>query len=573
MMKDIKIEKEKCGEYKRILLIMLPYWTPLVAPQGIAHLKRFLQYHGCMVTTRDANTDSRFKDLYNDYFGILKKYVPENRRGNFFNIGHDVMRNHMTAHINYTDEKEYIELVREIVYQTFYTKFGDAEVAELNGVLSEFYRRLETYMIGLLEEEKPDVLGLSVLRDTIAPSMFAFKTAKRESPGILTVMGGSIFSDNLLKGTPNFDYFLERTPYIDKIIIGEGQKLFLKLLRGELPETQRVFTLADIGMDTLGYSSLNRPDMSDFNVERDYPYLSAQASTSCPYQCSFCNVAAFYGKYREKEPAQTVEEMMTLYRKYGLQVFFMNDALLNSIATPLSNEMVKKDVSLYWDGYLRVDEDVCDTDNTYLWRQGGMYRVRMGVESGSQYVLDAMDKRITPELTLSSLAALADAGIKTTTYWVIGHPGETEEDFQKSLELLEAAKDYIYEAECNPFIYGYSGQAATDRWSDKRRLLYPEKAKEMLVLQTWIVDDMPSRPETYERVNRFTACCDKLGIPNPYSQYDIYNADKRWKTLHKNAVPPLVDLNDKSVYVDENKYVKKFSLLSNKLEDDGDFGF
>jgi radical SAM superfamily enzyme YgiQ (UPF0313 family) len=284
-------------------------------------------------------------------------------------------------------------------------------------------------------------------------------------------------------------------------------------------------------------------------------------------------VAAYFGKYKRKDPKQTVEEMIALYKKYGLQVFFMNDALLNGIAPALSEEFIKADVTLYWDGYLRVDNAVCDPENTFQWRRGGFYRARLGVESGSQHVLDLMHKGITPDQIKEALFSLAHAGIKTTAYWVIGHPGETEEDFRQTLQLLDEAKNNIYEAECNPFIYGYSGQADSQKWKDKRKQLYPEKARDMLILQTWYIETEPSREVTYERVNRFVAHCRKLGIPNPYSLHDIYNADKRWKELHRNAVPPLALLNDQEKHVDENKYVKKEVLLQNTLEEKGDFGF
>lgn len=566
--------KQSCESgMKKVLLLMLPFWTPLVPPQGIAYLKNFLQHYDYIVKTKDANTEDQFKTLYNEYFGTLRKYIPENKQGNFFNIGHDVMRNHMIAHINFEDEARYIALVKIIVYKTFFTDLSDLQVAQLSDVLTRFYKRLEIYIMRLLECESPDVLGISVLRDTIGPSLFAFRFAKKQKPGIMTVMGGSIFSDHLLKDTPNFEDFLKETPYIDKIIIGEGQLLFLKLLREELPEDRKVFTLNDVDGETIGYSLLNAPDLSDFDVGGDYPYLSAQASTSCPHQCSFCNVASFYGKYRKKDPELVVKEMSILYEKYRIQAFFMNDALLNLVATGLSDAMIKADISLYWDGYLRVDGPVCDPDTVFHWRRGGMYRARLGVESGSQRVLDAMDKNITPEISRRALSNLAEAGIKTTSYWVIGHPGETEEDFQHTLELLDEMQSDIYEAECNPFIYGYSGQAATEKWSNKRIRLYPEDAGDMLIIQSWCVSGEPSREDIYKRVNRFAAHCKKLGIPNPYSLHDIFHADKRWEKLHKNAVPPLVELYNRESYVDENKYIKKAYRLQDTLEEDGDFGF
>jgi hypothetical protein len=566
-------KKDKPMKNKNILLIMMPYWDPLIPPQGISHLKNFLQHHGYRVVTKDANTEDIFKRSYNAYFNILKKYVPREKKGNFYNMGHDVMRNHMIAHINNNDEKKYKDLVRELVYHSFYTEFSEEQIVEFDNVLVEFYAELEKYAVRLLEEIKPEVLGISVLRDTIGPSLFMFNIAKKINPGIKTVMGGSVFADVLFVDTPNFESFLARTPYIDKIIIGEGQNLFLKLLCNELPESQKVFTLKDIDGETLGYSPLNTPDMSDFNVREDYPYLAAQSSSSCPFECSFCNVKTFWGEYRKKDPQQTVDEMTALFVKYGSQLFFMNDSLLNYTASDLAHEVIKSNTTLYWDGYLRVDQAACDSENTFLWRRGGLYRVRLGVETGSQKVLDLMDKKITLDMIRSTLHSLANAGIKTTTYWVIGHPGETEEDFLQTLDFLEELKNYIYEAECNMFLYSYSGQGKTAEWEDKRKLLYPASAEDMLILQTWIVNAEPLREEMIRRVCRFIEHCNNLGIPNPYSLYDIYKADERWQKLHKNAVPNLVDFKEKNSYVDDTGKVEEFMLMQNTMEDDGDFGF
>ncbi len=560
---------------ENILLLNLPYWDPLVPPQGIAHLKRFLQHHGYRAVTRDANTEDRFKTVYNKYFGLLRAHVPVEHHGNFFNIGHDVLRNHMIAHMHRTgsNEKKYRELVKMLVYTTFYTRFSDEQADALSELLSILYSRLEKYVLSLLSEVKPGTLGITVHRDTIGPAMFAFRAAKSKYPGLRTVMGGSVFADQLWPESPNFDDFLERAPYIDHLVIGEGQNILLQLLRGELPADRKVFTLADVGDKRLGFSPLNEPDMSDFEVSRLYPYVAAQASSSCPNQCSFCNVPTFYGEYKEKEPARAVEEMQGLYKTYGLQTFFMNDSLLNRVGTPLSEALLSSPTPLYWDGYLRVDDEICDPETPLLWRRGGYYRARLGVESGSQHVLDMIQKGITPAQTKRALNSLAEAGIKTTTYWVIGHPGETEEDFQQTLQLLEEARDSIFQAECNPFACGYMGQTATEAWKDKQKLLFPGEMSDLLFLKTWLVDVEPTREEMFNRVFRFVKRCNELGIPNPYSLHDIYKADKRWHRLHKNAVPPLTVFKDGSGPIDECRDIKKQVRMQVTIDDEGDFGF
>jgi hypothetical protein len=572
--------KKKPFEPKKILLGLLPYWTPLIPPQGIASLKVFLEKHGYRVKTFDANVEKQFKDIYQRYFNFLRKSLPENNWGNFYNIGHDVLRNHMMAHFNQVnmkkddDEKRtnYNELVKLLIYHTFFRNLDDRQVSQLNTLVSEFYSELETYFLTLLEREKPDVVGLSAHLGTLAACMFSFKRTREKYPGIMTVVGGTIFAGELPTASPDFKLFLEKTPYIDKVIVGEGQQLLLKLLGKELPESQRVFTLEDIGNGHMDISKLDIPDISDFDLFH-YPYMAAGTSFSCPYQCRFCNVAKFFGKYRKKSVKQIVEEISLLYRRHGYQLYFMTDALINPVITELADELIKKGLSMYMDAYLRVSNDVCDTEKTLLWRRGGLYRTRIGIETGSQRMLDLMGKAITVEQSKAALSSLAYAGIKTTAYFVIGYPGETEADFQQTLDFLEEFKNDTWEAECNPFYYYYTGQTNADQWASKRKLLYPDYAKEMLISQTWVLDCEPSREERFRRLFRFTEHCKKLGIPNPYTSQETYEADERWKNLHENAVPAVAEFQNSGVYIDENKYVKKFIMARNTQQDDSDFVF
>jgi hypothetical protein len=198
----------------------------------------------------------------------------------------------------------------------------------------------------------------------------------------------------------------------------------------------------------------------------------------------------------------------------------------------------------------------------------------MGVESGSEHVLHLMGKKISLDQTRASLSALAYAGIKTTTYWVIGHPGETEEDFQKTLDMVKELKNDIYQAEPTPLEYVYSGQASSDDWSDKRKMAFPEKlSRDMLISYNWVLDCDPSREVVLERIYRFDRQCRELGIPNPYSLQEHYEADERWARLHKNAVPSLLKFYNREAYIDENKDINVVSLVENTREDDGDFCF
>jgi radical SAM superfamily enzyme YgiQ (UPF0313 family) len=527
-----------------------------------------------MVRTVDATVDEELREVYNKYFRSLIEFVPENKRRHLYNIGHEVLKNHMMAYLNYEDPEEYVELIKILIFKTFFCDVDEVQVSQLNKIISDFYIKLEKYFIHLLDKERPTVLGLSVYGSTLPASLFAFKLTKEKYPHIQTVMGGGIFSGELALNSPNFNFFLQKTPYIDKIIIGEGEKLFLKYLRGELPKSQRVYTRESIKNEILDLSSATIPDFSDFDPGL-YVQMAAYTSRSCPFQCSFCVETIYWGNFRKKKAQKIVNELVEMHKMYGTRLFLMCDSLLNPVITDLADEFKKIDTSLYWGGYLRVDKSVCDVENTLKWRQAGFYRARLGVESGSQRILELMGKKITIQQVKSAVSSLAMAGIKTTVMFVIGYPGETELDFQQTLDLIEELKENIYEADCNPFWYYLTGQVNSDEWSRKKKsvLLYPGKAKEMLILQTWTLDCEPSREETYRRVNRFVQHCAKLKVPNPYSLQESNRADERWQQLHKNAVPSLLKIKSKNICIDECKNVKNLSYATFVPQDNSDWDF
>ena len=568
---------------EKILLVLLPFWTPLTPPLGITCLNVFLKKQGYNTTAVDASAEDELRQFSNQYFTTLDRCIPDDKKGNFYSIVNNVLRNHLMVHINYEDEEKYLELLKILIYKNFYVTLEKDYLVKLVNIVAGFYARLEPYFIDLLDREKPTILGLSVYSDTLPASVFCFRLARSTYPDIMTVMGGGVFADLLAPGSPNLEFFLEKTQsYIDKIVIGEGEHLFLEILGMKTSEkneinhretSKRVFTLADIDFKLLDLSMAEPLDFSSYNLS-SYPYLVSYTSRSCPFQCSFCSETVQWGKYRKKSVPQVVKELKELSRINKGQLFLLGDSLLNPVINDLADELLQAEESIYWEGWLRISPEACDIANAFKWRRAGFYHARLGIESGSPRILELMGKKIQVEQIKQTLFNLSMAGIKTTTLWIVGYPGETEDDFRQTLALIEELKDYIYEAEGTPFWYYLTGQSNSNEWSKKTsELLYPAEAKDMLLVQTWILSGEPSREETYARLNRFTQHLRELRIPNTYSLHEIYKADERWQNLHRDAVPPLVAFTGSQAFIDENKRVKELSIIEDTgLEDQG-FGF
>jgi hypothetical protein len=555
---------------KKIVLALLPYWNPFFPPLGISCIKGQLQTHGYEVKTIDANVLEDFRKIYDQYFQVFRDLIPEYHQGNLYNIGHDVMQNHMMAYLNHKDPAVYRNVLEGLVKKTFYCDFPDELIDRLEPPIVQFYQKLEAFVQEVLETESPDVFGLSVFSGALPASVFAFKHCRRHFPHIKTVMGGGIFAEHLAPGSPNYHHFLEETAgYIDKLFVGEGEVLLLKYLRDELPPEKRVYTLQDIDMETMEIATAQVPDFTDYDF-RYYPQLAFYTSRSCPFKCAFCSETIQWGKFRKKDGIQAARELVSLHKKHKHQLFLMGDSLMNPTITSFSNELLKFDEAVYWDGYLRIDKNVCNMENTFLWRRAGLMRARLGIESVSPRVLDLMDKKLSVDDIRQAVSALASAGIKTSTMWLIGFPGETEEDFQAMLDFLEEMKDDVYQVDCNTFRYFLKGQAGSDQWGYKNVPLYPEDTERMLLIEHWKLDCQPSREVMYDRHCRLMEHCRKLGIPNPYFMLDAYKADERWKALHENAVPSIVEFKG-DAYVDECKRIEPFQMAVQTVEDDGDF--
>jgi hypothetical protein len=558
--------------------MLAPFWPPQIPPVGITSLKSYLTPRGYEVRVADANIEDAFRQVYMRYFEEIRRMVPKGQQGNLYGIGTDVIKNHFMAHLNRRDQHDqedrdsHYRLLKTIIGQTYFMEPRDGDLEALEAIAADFFKTFGDYVLRLLEETRPGVFGVSVFSGNAPAAVHAFRLARQRFPKMLNVMGGGIFADHLAPDSPNMAHFLEQTQgYIDKLIVGEGEILFHKLLEGQLPPEQRVYGASDIDNQKLDLTQAPLLDFADLDL-RHYPYSTGYVSRSCPFQCAFCSETVMWGRYRRKPIPQAVAEFEKLYERDGTQLFSLADSLLNPVVDELARAFLASPHAIYWDACLRADPEAMDRERTLAWRRGGFYKAWLGLESGSPRVLEMMNKKITVPQIKEVLASLAQAGIKTATLWLIGHPGETEEDFQRTLDLITECKDDIYDAEGTPFWYFPRGQSQSGQWGQgQARLLYPPEAQETLMLQTWVLEGTPTRAETYQRLNRFMAHLESLGIPNPYTLMEMHQADERWRRLHLNAVPSLVEF-DGSVYLDECKRLQNVQAIVDQPEE-GDFAF
>ena len=540
--KSVQTSKTEKG---KILLVKPPYFTPWTPPLGIAILKSFLEQNGYAVKCLDLNVEPELWGMHHQYFSTIQSLEDVSVNDGYSKLWW-ILQAHMLAYTNGADAGACVRVLEQVI--PLYGISHNQQVLDtLISLVESFFNRLD-YLLNQIDLSGYRVVGASTYTTSLAASLFILKKIKKEHPQIKTVMGGGVFADDLALGSDNLTTLVEEYPCVDHVVLGEGEMLFLKLLDGELGG-RRVVSLSDLQGKGLEMKDVPTPDFSDLDFN-NYYHLTIEGARSCPFQCSFCSETIQWGQYRKKPTKVFVDQVMELVERHHDGSFFMGDSLMNPYLQDFARELIERKAQVFYDGYLRADKPVTNRDRTKFWARSGLFRVRLGIESASARVLGAMDKMTTPKVIADVLKSLASAGIRTTTYWIVGFPGETEEDFQETLDFIEEHHRYIYELEAHPYYYYPYGQVGSRLY--QCRSLYPEEVTSVTKFKVWeVIDANPPREVKYERLRRLSKMASSLGLPNIYTMAERYQAEDRWHSLYPLAA---------DVYKDHKMHRLPFNL-------------
>lgn len=184
-------------------------------------------------------------------------------------------------------------------------------------------------------------------------------------------------------------------------------------------------------MDTL---ALGRPRWEDFSKGDTYYVFSAMG---CPYQCSYCfNVTN--RRFSVKPIDYVIEELDLLISRNGMKHFVFSDATfaVNKRHTKeLLERMITEGISdkVTWDCMTRVD--IFDEELVSLMKRAGCVNVALGLESGSDKVLERAHKKTNTEQIQKAVKILKKYGIVCKCFLIFGHIGETKEDMKETIKL------------------------------------------------------------------------------------------------------------------------------------------
>jgi anaerobic magnesium-protoporphyrin IX monomethyl ester cyclase len=170
--------------------------------------------------------------------------------------------------------------------------------------------------------------------------------------------------------------------------------------------------------------------------------LNVATTRGCPYKCNWCAKPIYGQRYNVRSPQKVVQELQYLKAHYGVTNLWMCDDIfgLKPGWVQSFNEGLKEaGLTVTYKIQSRADL-LLKENNLEALVQSGLIEAWIGAESGSQKILDAMDKGTTVDQIYTATELLQKNGVKVGHFLQFGYLGETEKDIQATFTMLQKAK-------------------------------------------------------------------------------------------------------------------------------------
>jgi radical SAM superfamily enzyme YgiQ (UPF0313 family) len=298
-----------------------------------------------------------------------------------------------------------------------------------------------------LKEFYPDVVGITSVTPSIYQAYQVAKIAKDVREDCKVVVGGP-------HATFLPDQTLKECRYIDIIVRSEGEETIRELAEAfEKGGWERVKGITFRKGDCIVSNDL-RPLIKDID-EIPFPswdllpmdkyqfcgqrYAFMLTSRGCPFNCSFCASSRLFGGFwRGRSPENVVEEIRILHEKFGIRnIEFADDTftLNQKRVERICEEIVGEGLDISWGASSRVD--TLSRGLVEKMRKAGCWIIFLGIESGSQKILDAVGKRITIEQARRAVKIVKEAGIQVLGSFIIGFLQDTMETINETIRFAK----------------------------------------------------------------------------------------------------------------------------------------
>jgi len=353
----------------------------------------------------------------------------------------------------YEDEKEQ-EIMRPyptlgLLYISAYLKEHRQSVALLDSTFSSKEDWLKQ-----IENEQPEIIAFYTNLMTKINVIENLKAVKAKFPHIKTIVGGPDVTYNLKNYlSTGFDF----------AVIGEGEQTMLELCKAILNNTsfeqiggiaylkegkviqtnarEKIKVLADLPFpDRKGLEIENY--LSVWKKHHGKRTLNISTQRGCPYTCKWCSTAVYGQSYRRNSPQRVVEEILQLKKEFNVEaLWFVDDVFTVSHKwiEQLHAEFQKNNLFIPFECITRAER--LNEVVLHQLKEMGCFRIWIGAESGSQKIIDKMDRRVELKTVQEMMNKTQELGMEAGTFIMVGYPEENHEDILATYEHIRA---------CNP---------------------------------------------------------------------------------------------------------------------------
>ncbi|MGB9599738.1 MAG: B12-binding domain-containing radical SAM protein, partial [Myxococcota bacterium] len=185
------------------------------------------------------------------------------------------------------------------------------------------------------------------------------------------------------------------------------------------------------------------------------PTLSISGSRGCPYRCTYCSLDYMGKIYRKRSPASIADEFEYLYKNFNVRQIGFIDPIFpfdEEHTTLLCEELIRRGINkkVVWISETRPDR--LNQKLLNLMYRSGARRLLFGIESGSQRVLNSINKRLDLSLTKEMIQIAHKENIHIVGLFMIGLPDETEDEIEETIRFsIESDVDFAKFAITVPF--------------------------------------------------------------------------------------------------------------------------
>ena len=411
-----------------MLLIAPPVAKPDAPPAGIAVLAGTLRRHGVPCTLLDANLEGLLflLDQADNPDDTWSSRALRHRHANLAALRDPTLYRHKDRY-----QRAVRDINRVLVLATrshpelsiSLANYQDAHANALNSrdllrAAEQFEQSIYTpwfrkRLPALLATENHRLIGISLSFISQALPAFALLGYLRSTfPHLTLILGGGLITSWMRRRDGHHPF----VGLVDHCIAGPGEGPLLRLLGINNPVDEPIPDYTDL------------PLADYFAPGLILPYA---ASRGCYWnRCTFCPENAEQSRYHATAPFTVLSHLRRLRdRSRPMLLHLLDNALSPALLQTLGNHPP----DIPWYGFVRVHEQLADVDYCRTLRLSGCVLLKLGLESGSQKVLDTMDKGIHLNLVTRVLDALHQAGIATYVYLLFGTPAESIHEARQTL--------------------------------------------------------------------------------------------------------------------------------------------